>query len=189
MDAVTAYVLKVIIYTGKYTYNESADQKKKKTVQIVKQLLEHLAGTHRTVYINQFYTSAELLKELREMDLYVTGTLMKNQIPKELQIAKNSNVYKKMKRGDFERHLLVYKSKGVVQHAGLVCWKDRDIVYCMLNETNTTETDVCQRRTKDGLITLTRPKIVSEYNKYMGGIDLADMWRLHCNSTIMEQNQ
>ena len=85
-DAVTAFVLKVIIYTGKYTYNESSDQKSKKTVQVVKRLCEHLSGTHRTVYIDQFYTSAELLKELREMDLYVTGTLMKNRIPKHLRL-------------------------------------------------------------------------------------------------------
>ena len=31
--------------------------------------------------------------------------------------------------------------------------------------------------------------MISEYNCYMGGVDLADMRRLHCNSTIMGQNR
>jgi hypothetical protein len=33
-----------------------------------------------------------------------------------------------------------------------------------------------------------RPLSIANYNKYMGGVDLADMPRLHCNSTIMCQN-
>ena len=88
-DAVTAFVIKVIIYTGKYTY-ESENQKEKKTVQVAKQLCRHLQGTHRTIYIDRFYTSVDLLKELRAMDLYITGTVMKNRVPKEITIAKSS---------------------------------------------------------------------------------------------------
>ena len=73
--------------------------------------------------------------------------------------------------------------------AGLVCWKDRDIVYCLSNECNTKETDVCRRRSKEGLLTIAQPKMISEYSCYMGGVDLADMQHLHCNSTIMGQNR
>ena len=100
-DSETAFVLKVIFYTGKFTYNESLNQQDKKTVQVVKNLVRHLEGTHRTVYIDRFYTSIELLKELQKMDLYVTGTLMRNRLPKELTIAKTSREYKSMNRGDF----------------------------------------------------------------------------------------
>ena len=70
-----------------------------------------------------------------------------------------------------------------------MCWKDRDIVYCLSNESDTVSFDSCTRRTKDGLVTIRRPWSISNYNKYMGGVDLADMRRLHCNSTIMGQNQ
>ena len=31
--------------------------------------------------------------------------------------------------------------------------------------------------------------MVSKYNQFMGGVDLADMHQLHCNSTIMGQNR
>ena len=73
--------------------------------------------------------------------------------------------------------------------AGLVCWKDRDIVYCLSNECNTKETDICRRQLKEGLLTITRPKMISGYNCYMEGVDLVDMQHLHCNSTIMGQNR
>ena len=49
-DAVTAFVLRIIIYTGKHTYNESANQNEKKTVQVVKELCKPLQGTHRTLH-------------------------------------------------------------------------------------------------------------------------------------------
>ena len=188
-DAITAYVIKVIIYTGKYTYQESDNQKEKKTVQIVKQLCRKLEGTHRTIYIDRFYTSIDLVKELRRMDLYVTGTVMKNRIPKELTVTKSSKMYKEMGRGDFKRHRFVYLNGEEEEEMGLVCWKDWDVVYWLSNNTDTVGTDTCKRRSKDGLLTLTRPTMIAEYNKYMGGVDLADMRRLHCNSTIMGQNR
>ena len=94
-----------------------------------------------------------------------------------------------MNRGDFVSHRYSYAVEGERQMAGLVCWKDRDIVYCISNESNTKEKDSCKRRSKDGLLTIERPKMITEYNRYMGGVDLADMRRLHCNSTIMGQNR
>ena len=73
-----------------------------------------------------------------------------------------------------EAQILIHEWNGK-KWAGLVCWKDRDIVYCLSNECNTKETDVCRRRSKEGLVTIARPKMISEYNRYMGRVDLADM--------------
>ena len=140
------------------------------------------------MFIDRFYTSLDLVKELRKIDIYVMGTLMKNQIPSDLTIAKSSREFKEMNRGDFKHHLYTYEWNGQTEKAGLVCWKDCDIVYCISNTTNTTEKDKCFRRSREGLVEIVRPKMISEYNKYMGGVDLADMKRLHCNSTIMGQN-
>ena len=57
-DAATAYVLRIIIYTGKATYSAETDsQSKMKTVQIVERLVEPFVGTFRTIYVDRFYTS------------------------------------------------------------------------------------------------------------------------------------
>jgi hypothetical protein len=145
------------------------------------------------VYVDRFYTSVELIKALDEMDLFVTGTIMQNRIPKDLHIGKSTKKFKDMQRGDFEKHRLKYLKRGTSNRyglAGLVAWKDHTIVYAISNDTNTRDTDgECKRRSKDGIITLKRPKLIAKYNEFMGGVDLADQRRLHCNSTIMGSNR
>ncbi len=189
-DAETAFVLKVIIYTGKTTYGPEDQQDMKKTVSIVKLLCQNFDGSYRTVFVDRFYTSIDLLKELDKMKLFVTGTCMRNRIPKELVIAKSSVIYKLMNRGDYKQHKYSYVTENnVIKNYGLVCWKDRDIVYCLTNSIATTGTGSCFRGSNKGCICIERPNVIGEYNKYMGGVDLADQRRLHCNSTIMGQHR
>ena len=79
--ATSSYILRVIVYTGKSTYTPGIQgevMEEKKTVQIVTRLVEPFVGTHRTIYVDRFYTSIDLLKALRDRDLYVTGTVMAN---------------------------------------------------------------------------------------------------------------
>mmetsp|Transcript_126734 Transcript_126734/g.364538 ORF Transcript_126734/g.364538 Transcript_126734/m.364538 type:complete len:609 (+) Transcript_126734:875-2701(+) len=189
-DAATAFVLQVLIYTGRSTYRpESEMEEKKKTVQIVKRLVEPYANTFRTIYVDRFYTSIDLLTSLAKMNLYMTGTMMQNRIPKEIRVAKRSPVFKQMNRGDCKKAKFVYKVGETNLEAGLVCWKDRKMVYCLSNDSNNFEMDECTRRSNHGLLHITRPISIANYNKYMGGVDLADMRRLHCSSTIMGQNR
>ena len=100
----------MIIYTGKHTFVESANQMEKKTVKIVKQLCKRFEGSHQTVYVDRFYTSIDLMKELQLMNLYITGTLMQNRIPSELTIGKTTKKFKEMQRGDYVRHRFSYMS-------------------------------------------------------------------------------
>jgi hypothetical protein len=189
-DATTSYVLKVLVYTGKYTYQESNTESLKKTVQVVQQLVEPFRGSFRTVYVDRFYTSIDLIKELHEMKLFVTGTVLANRVPKSLTITKSSKQYREMERGDVVKHVFHYQDKsGETQKAGLVMWKDRNIVYSITNDTTTATMDTCTRRAQGGLIEIQRPTVISKYNTYMGGVDVADMRRLHCSSTIMGQNR
>ena len=62
-------------------------------------------------------------------------------------------------------------------------------MYCLSNDTSNHQYDECRRRGEGGIIQIPRPRSISNYNRYMGGVDLADMKRLHCNSTIMGQNR
>ena len=191
-DAATAYVLRVIIYTGKSTYAAANEQpmEEKKTVQIVGRLVEPFVGTHRTIYVDRFYTSLDLLISLANKNLYITGTMMANRLPAGIKVDKKSATYRAMKRGDSIRSKFIFrKEDGTVAEAGLVGWRDRNMVYCLSNDANNFEVDQCHRRGDGGIVQLTRPVSIAEYNKYMGGVDLADMIRLHCDSTLMGQKR
>ena len=65
-DAQTAYVLRVVFYTGKSTYNSHETEDKLKTIQIVNKLVELFTGSHRTIYVDWFYKSLDLLISLAE---------------------------------------------------------------------------------------------------------------------------
>jgi hypothetical protein len=157
---------------------------------VVSKLVEPFAGSHRTVYVDRFYTSLDLVICLAEQNLYLTGTMLANRIPQGVRIAKASAKYKQMKRGDAVKSKITFTlANGEKSEAGLVAWRDRNIVYCLSNDSNNFEFDECCRRGDGGIIRIPRPISISLYNKYMGGVDLADMRRLHCNSTIMGQNR
>jgi hypothetical protein len=85
-DAATSYVLRVLVYTGQYTYNNTinGDEETKKTVKVCKELCQPYKGSHRVVYVDHFYTSLELVKEMEAMKLYVTGTTMSNRVPAQV---------------------------------------------------------------------------------------------------------
>jgi hypothetical protein len=193
-DAATAFVLRVVIYSGKTTYYSNPDslQDRLKTVQVVNCLVKPFVGTHRTIYIDCFYSSLDLLKSLAEKQLYVTGTMLANQIPQGIRhVARTSQTFKQMKRGDALKCRVWFRTKsGLESQAGLVCWRDWNMVSCLSNDSNNFEFDECSHRGLGGIIRIPWPVSLAKYNKYMvGGVDLADMRRLHCNSTIKGQNR
>ena len=95
-----------------------------------------------------------------------------------------------MNRGGVVKCQLKFKTaSGETSHAGLVCWRDRNMVYCLSNAINNFEVNECSRRGNGGIIWIPHPLPISNYNKYMGGVDLVDMHWLHCNLTIMCQNR
>jgi hypothetical protein len=77
---------------------------------------------------------------------------------------------------------------GKASEAGLVCWHDRNMFYCLLNNSNIFQFDERSCRGLGGIIRIPRPISIANYKKYMGGVDLADMRHLLCNSTRMGQN-
>jgi Transposase IS4 len=69
-DAATAFVLRVVFYTGKATYYAEADTAvAKKAVQVVNRLVEWYENLQGTIYVDRFYTSMDLLKSLAEKNV------------------------------------------------------------------------------------------------------------------------
>jgi Transposase IS4 len=130
-DAFTAYVLKVNISPPKKPYIQQDDDLMR-MVQIVKHLCLPYVGPQRTVSVDCFYTSINLMKELDKLELHAFGMAMRTCVPKELTIAKNSTIFTNMSQGDYTNHTNKYEDNfSTVPTYGLVCWKDRDMIYCL----------------------------------------------------------
>ncbi|KAG7364416.1 transposase IS4 [Nitzschia inconspicua] len=98
----------VLVYTGKYTSSDTRPESTKKTVQVVQQLCKPLRGSHRTVYVDRFYSSVDLLKQLGDIHLYTKGRVLSNRIPRSMTIAKRSREFKTLNRGDAVNNVLTY---------------------------------------------------------------------------------
>ena len=82
----------------------------KKTVAVVKKLTEKYEGSFRTINVDRFYTSVDLLKSLTDRQLFLTGTVLSNRIPLSIRTTKTSSTFKKMNRGDAIKCSLTYKT-------------------------------------------------------------------------------
>ena len=103
-DAETASVIKSIVSTGKSTiYSSTTNPEDKATMWVVKLVCEPFTGTYRTIYIDKFYTSISLLRELYDMLIFATSTCMNNRIPKELKMIRRYLEYKEMSKGDTKK--------------------------------------------------------------------------------------
>ncbi|XP_076601804.1 piggyBac transposable element-derived protein 3 [Chaetodon auriga] len=122
------------------------------------------------VYCDRFFTTTSAVESMLEKQVYLTGTVMKNRIPKAMQKLPSDKIMKQQGRGT---------SASVVRGDGklsVVKWFDNKPVL-MLSAVHAKEPeDTCQRWSKKDkcYITVRRPNIVQEYNAKMGGVDLSD---------------
>ena len=126
---------------------------------VVLSLLDKFLGKGYTVYTDNFYTSPLLCEDLLQKRIYSCGT---KQFPKLL-----NDKSKKLNRGE---HVSCHHG-----HVTAVKWQDRREVYAMCTKITNDVTQV-KRRSSDGpgRIDVPCPKIIEQYNKFMGGVDLAD---------------
>ena len=77
--------------------------------------------------------------------------------------------------GDLQRGEFCYRQRG---NLVATTWRDRKLVYVMSTNSSPTDTTFVKRRAKDGSKDdIVCPKSISDYNRFMGGVDLADQLR------------
>jgi hypothetical protein len=73
--------------------------------------------------------------------------MLANQIPQGIRLAKSSTGFKQMKRGDALKCKVCFRTESrEVSEAGLVCWPDRNIAFCLSNDSNDFQFDECSCR-------------------------------------------
>ncbi|XP_031586314.2 piggyBac transposable element-derived protein 3 [Oreochromis aureus] len=136
-------------------------------------VIDHLSQTlhpNTKVYCDRFFMSIQGVERMMKKQMYVTGTVMKNQVAAAVQKLPNDKTMKKKGRGT---------SAQVTTEDGKICvvkWYDNKPVLMMSAVHASEPEDTCQRWDKKlkRYVTISRPSIVREYNFKMGGVDLVD---------------
>ncbi|GLV46372.1 uncharacterized protein CBL_20714, partial [Carabus blaptoides fortunei] len=145
------YVLNLEIYQGKAAETDG------KTSSIVKRLMAPYLNRGHHLYMDNFYNSVGLSKELLELKTHTTGTLRRNRKENPKVV-----VNQKLKRGEYiwRRSGDVYVSK----------WHDkRDVI--VISTANHPELIEVRNRFNNLKV---KPRAVSDYNENMSGVDRCD---------------
>ena len=167
-EAESGYISGFEIYTGKggTSYSETApvlDPTCTRTTKLVVGLLHHtkLLNEGRHVYMDNYYSSPELMMELFDKKTYSAGTVRANRKGLPLGVTKNK---KKLKKGE-----VVFRRNGPLL---ALAWCDKRSVYMLstihaANMVNTGRVDHRQNLVQ-------KPEPIYYYVKLMGGVDLGD---------------
>lgn len=119
------------------------------------------------LYFDRFFTSVSLLERLTELGLHGTGTIMMNRVRERKNL--NFKADNKMKRGESQQFVCD-------DDLALVKWKDNKSVMMISNCTGADNTSLIKRWDKPTktYVDVTCPKVISNYNRYMGGVDVLD---------------
>ena len=160
-DAHNGYVMKFHLY---YPNKDKDDVGVHgKLHDIVMNLLKGRLHVGHHVFMDNFYTSPTLFTELLNRGTDCTGTLRPNRqgTPRSIQ---------DVRVGKGNTHIM--HAKVNAKTLQLVKYHDRSIVY-LLSSLGTDEKVAVQNRRRRDQET-EKPQIVDMYNKFMGGVDLAD---------------
>ena len=136
---------------------------------VVRRLTRDLVGKGYHIFMDSFFSSVNLYKELLIDNIYATGTLIfrRRNFPPDLALVAKRGLGR---RGDM-----------VVRQDGNVCvtvWQDTRPVTFMSSAHNPVDTTVVHRKKKDNsIVHLDCPVSIAGYNKYMGGVDKGDQLR------------
>lgn len=157
------YIYEFDVYQGK-----SADFGQKELGlggNVIWNLTQKLNGQNYIVAFDNFFTSPDLLDDMKSRSILACETVRPNRkgLP---TLAPN----KSLTRGQFD-------FRTTAQGLLYVKWKDSKTVHFLSNFHGTEQT-VLSRTQKDGSkLEVTAPMVVADYNKDMGGVDKADMLR------------
>lgn len=165
-EATTGYVLGFQIYTGAVLSAVSSAETKGLGYRVVMDLMDPYQGKGHRLFVDNFYTSVELVSDLLKKGTFSTGTIRLNRkcLPEALKETARNNV---LEIGNFQF--------ATCDDITAVLWRDRRDVF-VLSSMHNRSVEVVLKRPKGGRekIPIPCPSCICDYNRYMGGVDLAD---------------
>lgn len=131
-------------------------------------LLEKFPDCGFILYVDRYYNSLELALELKKLNIHITGTVQGNRAGLPLQVSKKTH----LKNLNLQQQ--EYASFTLNDSIHCLVWRDKRYV-TMLSTSTGNSTEVVERRVKGKVLErVCKPSVICEYNRYMGGVDLAD---------------
>jgi hypothetical protein len=163
-------VLDFVIYQGADTYRPVPPEVKIGAGGLVIAHLSETLSRGTCIYCDRYFTGAGMIRYMLTKDIYITGTVMKNRLPKDVAKLKDDKALAKMGRGACE--VLVSNDHKVA----VTTWFDNKPIIMASSIHSKHEEDTCRRWSKkdNDYVTIKRPLVIREYNSKMGGVDLCD---------------
>jgi hypothetical protein len=168
------------MYAGKRNMDsadESAFDHKTGAAAVVRNLKIILAQNRlkwHVVVVDRFYSSVLLCIELLAMNVYVVGTVMTNRLGIGAEIKeKRATRPVSIPRGTFNFSRSIAIPNMVAFH-----WWDRKPVHYLCTGAVMTESKIKRNVKQVGSITVPCPAAVTDYQRWMGGVDVHDQLRL-----------
>jgi hypothetical protein len=153
------YLLAFNVFEGKSTSSPSASP-----TDVVLSLVSPYTRNNHIIYLDRYFTSPQLLEDLKLREFRACGTVAKNRVglpPSFKTIAKS------MQQGERQ-----YWQKGDL---GALVWQDRRAVYMLTTHRSPAEITYVRRRGSSEQKGV--PTAVLDYNKHKGGVDTIDQLR------------
>ena len=170
-DADNYYVPRFQVYLGKNRTNSELFQRKGLGYYVVWTLGEPYLDNHRHFFFDNFFTSAELMRDVASRDTYACGTVRTNR--REFP-------------ADLKRQKLVVGEIRTRQCGNLVAtmWKDKHVV-SLLSTNTPPEPEIHavqqvvrgRRKRVVPAEAMKKPDVVPIYNEGMNGVDVNDQYR------------
>ena len=165
-ESKSGYVLTFQIYTGKGIKTKEESTGNPVSYDVVFNLLEPYMGKGHWVFMDSYYSSPKLFKDLLDKSTFATGTLRHNRksFPDALRSQNN-----KLEIGQYH-----FASSGELL---AVIWHDRRDVHVLSTAHNQSVASAMKRpKGSCEKVPIPCPKCVNDYNMYMGGVDLTDQY-------------
>jgi hypothetical protein len=173
---VSGIIYDYILYAGEDTFRQHRFSEEEESLgfgaKVVIALCQSIEHKPAIIYCDNFFSSPELFYILREgYGIFGLGTIRNNRIRGAERVLPEEKVFKKKERGHFAE---VSCNKN---RLAIVRWNDNKVVTFISSIVASEPVEKIVRYSKDEKkkIDVQCPQIVRQYNKHMGGVDLADM--------------
>ena len=162
------YVYFFDLYTGKSDNEKTSESTLGLGGKVIVDLLNNVDGNYHAVYFDNFFTSYDLLSNLKKDEYFACGTMREN-CTGNCPLQEKKLVEKKA-RGWYEYKFEEEKEICITR------WNDNKAVTVGSNFIRVEPVTNFLRfsRSERKHVQVEQPKLITDYNKFMGGVDLAD---------------